>query len=237
MAGTLTPTRRTKRRSTRLNTPDIPLLEAGDVLTRAEFERRYAAMPHLKKAELIEGRVYMASTVRKDHGQAHAFMMGWLSSYAAATPGVELYDNTTVILDEHNEAQPDALLRIPSRLQTPETGRYIEHPPELIVEIAGSSASYDLHEKLRVYQRHGVQEYVIWRIYDNEVDWLRLVDGQYAPLAPDADAIIRSRVFPDLALAVESLLAGDMAEVLAIEQQSLQTPEHAGFTAYLGNQT
>ena len=36
-------------------------LENGDRLTRAEFERRYDAMPHVKKAELIEGEVYMPS--------------------------------------------------------------------------------------------------------------------------------------------------------------------------------
>ena len=35
----------------------IPPLENGDKLTRAEFERRYHAMPNLKKAELIEGVV------------------------------------------------------------------------------------------------------------------------------------------------------------------------------------
>ncbi len=35
----------------------IPPLESGDKLTRAEFEQRYAAMPHVKKAELIEGTV------------------------------------------------------------------------------------------------------------------------------------------------------------------------------------
>lgn len=30
-------------------------LENGDRLTRKEFERRYQAMPNLKKAELIDG--------------------------------------------------------------------------------------------------------------------------------------------------------------------------------------
>ena len=33
-------------------TPLIPPLQEGDRLTRDEFERRYDAMPHLKKAEL-----------------------------------------------------------------------------------------------------------------------------------------------------------------------------------------
>lgn len=31
----------------------LPPLESGDRLTRHEFERRYHAMPHLKKAELV----------------------------------------------------------------------------------------------------------------------------------------------------------------------------------------
>ena len=33
------------------------VLEPGDRLSRDEFERRYERMPHLKKAELIEGIV------------------------------------------------------------------------------------------------------------------------------------------------------------------------------------
>ena len=45
----------------------VPPLENGDRLTRDEFERRYEAMPHLKKAELIEGVVYVPSPVRYRH--------------------------------------------------------------------------------------------------------------------------------------------------------------------------
>ena len=36
-----------------------PVLEPGDRLSRQEFERRYARMPQVKKAELIEGIVYI----------------------------------------------------------------------------------------------------------------------------------------------------------------------------------
>ena len=43
-------------------------LENGDKLTRIEFERRYATMPEVKKAELMEGVVYMASPVRAISG-------------------------------------------------------------------------------------------------------------------------------------------------------------------------
>lgn len=82
-------------------------------LTQAEFERRYQAMPQIKKAELIEGIVYVASPVRAaSHGRPHAQIIGWLLVYKAATPGVDLEDNATVRLDADNEPQPDAVLRI-----------------------------------------------------------------------------------------------------------------------------
>lgn len=42
-------------------TRTIPFLHNGDHLTREEFERRYEAMPDVKKVELIEGIVYMPS--------------------------------------------------------------------------------------------------------------------------------------------------------------------------------
>ena len=76
----------------RLDTPtisELPILESGDRLSRAEFECRYNAMPHLKKAELIEGVVYVASPVRvRRHGQPHSDIIGWLVAYRSATPGV-----------------------------------------------------------------------------------------------------------------------------------------------------
>lgn len=129
----------------------VPPLENGDRLSRHEFERRYQAMPHLKKAELIEGVVYVPSPSRfRSHAQPHARLMTWLGVYQASTHGVELGDNPTVRLDLDNEPQPDAVLLIDrraggrSRLSEDD---YIEGAPELIAEIAASSAAYDLHDK------------------------------------------------------------------------------------------
>jgi hypothetical protein len=65
----------------------IPPLENGDRLTRYEFERRYNAMPSLKKAELIEGVVYMAAALGfRSHAQPHGNIIGWLGNYQVATP-------------------------------------------------------------------------------------------------------------------------------------------------------
>lgn len=218
---------------------EIPPLESGDRLTRVEFERRYEAMPHIKKAELIEGVVYMASAVRaKRHGQPHAAIMAWLGSYWIATPGVDLLDNTTVRLDEDNEPQPDALLRIDVGGQSIiSDDDYVEGAPELIVEIAASSASYDLHDKLKVYRRNRVQEYLVWRVYNKKFDWFRLDRGEYILLEPNADGVICSQVFPGLWLAVSDLLEGNLAEVSAVLQKGLETAEHQAFVQSLSAST
>lgn len=213
-------------------------LENGDRLTRAEFERRYDAMPEVKKAELIHGVVYMGSPVRfGKHGEPHAGLLTWLGTYAAFTQGVRLGDNATVRLDADTEPQPDALLRI-----KPEAGGtsriseddYVEGAPELVAEIASSSASYDLHDKLGAYRRAGVQEYLVWRVDDGQIDWFALRDGAYVRLTPDGSGVISSQVFPGLCLAPAALLAGDMARVLRDLQNGLGTPNHAAFVARLG---
>ena len=65
----------------------IPPLHNGDRLTAEEFERRYEAMPDLKKAELINGVVYMPPPVTMDdHGAPHFDVISWLGLYRMATP-------------------------------------------------------------------------------------------------------------------------------------------------------
>lgn len=209
----------------------LPPLESGDRLTRDEFEHRYAAMPYLKKAELIEGVVYVSSPLRaKAHGKPHGAIMTWLGNYSAATPGIELYDNPTVRLDADNEPQPNAVLRLePGGQSWISEDDYIEGAPELIVEIAASSASYDLHDKLRVYRRNGVREYMVWRTYSQQIDWFYLEAGEYKPLATDASGMLSSQQFPGLWLANDALLLGNLAEVLHTLQQGIGSSEHQAF--------
>jgi Uma2 family endonuclease len=163
----------------------VPPLENGDQFTRPEFERRYEAMPHLKKAELIEGVVYMPSPVRYEgHGRQHSALNGWLVVYSASTPGVAVGDNTTVRFDLDNEPQPDVLLRFTHGGQYRVTADgFLEGPPELVAEVASSSVAYDLHQKLDVYRRHGVREYIVWRTVDSAIDWFVLRECRYERLA------------------------------------------------------
>jgi Uma2 family endonuclease len=149
--------------------------------------------------------------------------MTWLGVYAAATPGVELSDNATVRLDADNEPQPDALLRIESggssRISDDD---YIEGTPELIAEVAASSAANDLYDKKKVYRRNGVKEYIVWQTLEKKVDWFCLQNGEYISLEPDTSYVIKSQFYPGLWLDVAALL-GDMAKVLAVLQQGLSS--------------
>jgi Uma2 family endonuclease len=211
-------------------------LESGDSLGAVEFLRRYEAMPDVKKAELIEGTVYMPSPVRLAHSAPDSLIQGWLVSYAARTPGTQAAGNATVRLDPENVPQPDALLRILSECggQTRlDAAGYLSGPPELIVEVAASSVAIDLHDKVRAYRRAGVREYLVWRTLDRQFDWFILDQDEYRSNAPDGQGVLRSPHFPGLALAVDALLDHDSAKVLDVLQSNLQIPAHAAFVAQL----
>ncbi len=214
----------------------IPPLQAGDRLTRAEFERRYRAMPHINKAELIEGVVYMPSPVSNEgHASPHIRLSTVLGTYWSQTPGIGCGDNATVLLDLDNEPQPDVFVRILPQHggQSGDSGDYLEGAPELIAEVAASSASYDLHDKLRAYRRNGVREYVVWRAWDGEIDWLVLREGTYERLTPTVEGVYHSEVFPGLWLDAAALAAGNLAQAIRTVQRGLASPEHAEFVARL----
>lgn len=215
----------------------LPPLESGDRLSRPEFERRYIAAPHIQKAELIEGIVYVASPLRvQQHAEPHSRLTTWLGTYVAFTPGTQSGIEPTVRLDLDNEPQPDIVLIVDeaaggqARLTA---DGYLEGTPELVVEIAASSAAIDLGNKLQAYRRNGVSEYLVWQAFENELTWFHLVEGNYQRLEPDASGVIRSVRFPGLWLAADALLNNQMAQVLAVLQEGLQSAEHAAFVEQL----
>lgn len=215
----------------------VPPLENGDRLTAREFLRRYSAMPHVRKAELIHGIVYMGSPVRLDrHGEPDNLVQTWLGRYAIATPGVKAAANSTTRLSPDDVPQPDALLRIlpecggQSRL---DAAGYLLGAPELIVEIAASSVSLDAGDKLVAYRRARVQEYLVWRTDDRALDWWMLEDEEFRPLPADADGLMRSRIFAGLWLDAPALLAGDGPRVMAVLNAGLATAGHREFVERL----
>ena len=215
----------------------IPPLESGDRLTQKEFHRRYEAMPENVKAELIKGIVYMASPVRvKNHGEPHSMIMSCFGLYFLSTKGVKLLDNTTFIINDRYEPQPDVVLRIDEK----QGGKswisdkdYLEGAPELVVASASSTASYDLHDKLEMYEQKGIQEYIVWRVLDDRIDWFTLESGEYRKLTANKQGIIESKIFPGLRLNTQAMLKDDLQKVLADLQSGLQSKKYLSFAKKL----
>jgi Uma2 family endonuclease len=215
-----------------------PLLES-DCLTSGEFLRRWEAMPDLKRAELIDGIVYMPSPVGLNHGRFEFLLNTWLGFYAAGTPGCIGSLEATWLMGERNVPQPDiGLMILPeyggrSRIE----GQYHAGAPELIVEVAVSSYSRDFGAKKRLYERMGVLEYVIAVPGTREVWWFELTPSGYRTLEPGSDGIFRSRCFPGLWLDAAALWDLDLARINAAVQHGLATREHAAFAAQLAGRS
>lgn len=173
-------------------------------------------MPQLKKAELIDGIVYMAPPVRADsHGIPHVNLATLLGVYASKYPGMIVADNSTVRLDTLNEPKPDLLLMRENGRASIDADGYITGAPELVAEIAASSASYDLHQKKRACLLAVVQEYLVWIADENHLVWWELRNDEYAEVPANAADHLESPGFPGLIIDTRALLAGDLATTLA----------------------
>ena len=211
-------------------------LRNGEHLSSVEFERRWEFTPGLRRAELIEGIVFMAPPVSDPHSQSHSRLFRWLDRYAEATPGICSRIDVSLRLDNRNEYQPDCLLRIEAaglgRSHVSADG-YLEGAPELVAEVAVTSADYDAHEKRDVYERMGVQEYLLWQVMDGRFEWWTIEDGTYQPLKSRADGISCSQVLPGLWLDLRALLSGDERRVGDVLRRGLKSAEHTAFARKL----
>jgi Uma2 family endonuclease len=226
-------------------------LQNGDRLTRVEFERRWEATPGLKRAELIEGIVYVPATIRGDicyapatlredqHGEPLFRLLGWLWTYHSHTPGIIGSIHASTRVDNDNMPQPDAYFRLPPQLGS--TARledgYIAGAPDLIVEVSASSVSIDMHLKFDLYRRSGVREYIVWRVLDEQLDWFVLREGNYEPLSPDAEGWLKSPLFPGLWLQPQVLLYGLPSAIYTMAHAGLASPEHQAFVEKLTDAT
>lgn len=59
----------------------------------------------------------------------------------------------------------------------------------------------------RAYRRNSIQEYIVWRTLEAQLDWFLLTADEYVPLAADEQRIFRTQVFPGLWLDGTALLS------------------------------
>ena len=213
-------------------------LRKGDKLSREEFLSLWEIHPEIKRAELIGGIVYMPSPLSLDHGTRDLQVGWWVGHYMIHTPGTDAGASATTFLLGDNP-QPDVHLRIlpefggRSSVEIRKNTRYLAGIAEFFAELSLSSMTYDLREKLELYQTAGIPEYLVVLVNEREICWHILANGVYQLLPPDADGIHRSRVFPGLWLDGTALLAGDMMRVLAKLDEGLRSPEHQAFVEKL----
>jgi Uma2 family endonuclease len=216
--------------------PALPPLENGARLDQPTFHARYEAMPEDTRAELIGGIVYiMASPLKRPHGRTHYLLLRWIGDYEDATPGIETLDNTTNILGPESEPQPDVcLLVLPEQGgQTTEKDDYVVGAPELVVEVALSTESIDLHGKKADYEKFGVREYIVVALRQQRVFWFVLQGEQFREQSPGVDGLYRSEVFPGLWLDPAALLSQNKQRLREVLAAGLASPEHAAFVARL----
>ena len=211
-------------------------LQNGDRMNREEFHAAYEETPEDFKAELVEGIVYVASPLRRNHGVNHVFLSGLLMMYEGKTRGVEAGDNCSLFLGDDSEPQPDLYLRIlPQYGGQSRTDRkdYVIGAPELLIEIAISTRSLDLHAKKRMYQRYGVKEYLVAVPLQEKIFWFDL--SQNLDLEP-AEGVIKSRQFPGLWLDAASIWLRNHEAAFARLNQGLASAEHSAFVQQLAGQ-
>jgi len=211
-------------------------LHSGDRMTQEEFHRIYTKMPEDFKAELIGGIVYVASPTRRRHGKHHLLLGAVFTAYEANTPGVDAADNTTVILANDAEPQPDLYLRIlPEYGGQSQTTKedYIEGAPELVAEIAHSTHALDLNDKKEAYAQFGVSEYLVVSLKENRLRWFDLRAAK--ELEADAQGICRIRTFPGLWIDSGALLKRAYRPLMDTLTQGLASAEHTEFVKRLAS--
>ena len=208
---------------------------AGQRLDQATFHEHYEQMPAGVRAELIGGVVDMPSPVGPEHARAIVPVLVWLSYYQENTPGVDVLDNASTVLDVRGEPQPDAQLRV-----LPECGghtqtdrRCVRGVPELIVEVSQATRYTELGPKFDEYQRAGVLEYLVRALDPDQLLWLVLRDGKLVELPADSDGLYRSQVFPGPWLDSQAMIAGNTRRLREVLDSGLATDEHASFVARL----
>jgi hypothetical protein len=204
-----------------------PLLFApGDRMSREDFLARWDQMPALKRAELIDGIVYMPSPLSFAHGRLDVQMHTLLGVYAARTRVCEAVSNASWLMLQ-SAPQPDAALLLLPQFggSTRTVNKLASGVPELVVEVCLSSRSYDLGPKLALYQRAGVQEYIAVLLEEQRVEWRALTSGSYQLMDHHENGVFRSEAFPGLWLDEPALWAGDSSRMLEVLDSGLASDE------------
>lgn len=209
-------------------------LVTGSFMSRDEFMKAYEAFPDDTSFELIEGIVQMASPVHSGHQRCEKILSRILDRFELETPGIEYLCEQTLHLGDDTTLEPDLLARVLPHfggkcLDTPDG--FLSGPPELVIEVSGSSLTNDLNRKRRVYARFGVREYLVFDLADHVCRWFDLTTS--TELEIDIDHICRLKSMPGCWLAIDAIFNDDFRQSIPVIQAGLASPEHRAFVEEL----
>jgi Uma2 family endonuclease len=227
-----------KPRATPTPTLAPVLLATGDRMDQPTFHRLYSQTPPGFKAELVEGAVYVASPVSSHHSIPHARIMLWLGLYELATPSTIVCDNGTLVMNDANELQPDAMLLLNSSVGggCALADGYVRGVPELVVEVSHTTESLDRVSKRRVYESLGVAEYLVVLVASQSVEWWSQTANGFVALKADRNGRFKSKAFPGLWLTPSGIVDASTQQLANTLHEGLASPDHARFVAKLARQ-
>ncbi len=154
----------------------------------------YLNWPDEGRWEIIDGKVYdMSPSPTKKHqkivGNIYFYLRGKLKDKRCDVYSAPM----DVVFDNYNVVQPDVFIVCEKNKNTD----YVFEVPELIVEVVSKNSEIkDKREKLILYERFGVKEYIIVYPEREYVERYVLKDGKYtAPEIFNWDETFKLKTF------------------------------------------
>jgi Uma2 family endonuclease len=145
----------------------------------------YKDWPENERWQIIDGQAYcMAAAPNIRHQKITGNLYASIREKLKGKQCTTFIAPTDVVFDDYNIVQPDVLVVCnKSRI----TDANIQGAPDLVIEVISPSNSFmDKKQKLELYERFGVPEYLLVDPVGDLVERYRLVEGKYG----------RSDIFP-----------------------------------------
>ena len=180
-----------------MSTPEATGLSVADL----------EAMPEdMVIRNLIDGELFVTPAPTIRHQRVVVRVIRLLDRFAEAHGGEVLTAPCAVHLSDRDVPEPDVLFLCPDGLHRV-SERYVEGPPDLVVEVSSpSTRRLDLVRKRRLYERFRVAEYWFVDLDADRVEVYVLGDGRYgAPAIVERDGVLVSSVLNGLEVPVTEM--------------------------------
>jgi len=183
-----------------------PSRVVNDLISVDDF---YALVPDGRKADLIDGVIYMASPDSRRANDLTGFVYRLFEGFVEARDigGKVFFSRFACRISEFNAPEPDVGYVRPERADLVEDGG-LRGAPDIAVEIVSrESRRRDYEDKRGLYEESGVAEYWIIDPIQQRVEFLVLQEGRYRLAPLEQNRLFRSRALSGFWIDVDWLLS------------------------------